>query len=80
MLTKTDLQKIKKLFENFATKDDFDQHRKEVHGDIVQFKDDILKEIVDLRDNITVITEYRDMIEDHKNRIHKIEHKVFTAS
>lgn len=47
-----------------------------VHESIIQFKDDILKEIIDLRDDVTVVTGYRDMIEDHKQRIGKLEKTV----
>lgn len=58
------------------------QHDKKfvkLENDIVQFKDDILHEIVDLRDDITVVTGYRKMLEDHDHRIVKIETKVFSV-
>ncbi len=46
-----------------------------VKEDIIQFKDDILHEIIDLRDDITVTTGYRDMIENHEQRITDLEKK-----
>lgn len=68
MITDKDISKLKQVF---ATKDDL----KKVSEDIVQFKDDILTEIVKLRDDITVVVGYRDMIEDHEARISKLEIK-----
>jgi len=61
MLTKIDINKLKEIF---VTKDEF----KDLKNDIVTFKDEILHEIIKLRDDITVIIGYRDMIEDHEQR------------
>lgn len=61
MLTKTDITKLKGIF---ALKDD-----------LVKFKDEILSEIIKLRDDITVVIGYRDMIENHELRITKLEKK-----
>ena len=66
MLTKIDINKLKEIF---VTKDEF----KDLKNDIVTFKDEILHEIIKLRDDITVIIGYRDMIEDHEQRIIKLE-------
>lgn len=40
---------------------------------LAQFKDDLIKEIKDLRDEVTLVTGYKDQIEDHDYRIEKIE-------
>jgi len=61
MLTKIDINKLKEIF---VTKDEF----KDLKNDIVTSKDEILHEIIKLRDDITVIIGYRDMIEDHEQR------------
>lgn len=66
MLTKIDINKLR---EAFVTKDEF----KDLKNDIVTFKDEILHEIIKLRDDITVVIGYRDMIEDHEQRIIKLE-------
>lgn len=71
MLTKSDLFKIKELLDNYSTKTDF----KELREDIVKFKDEILDEIRDLREEVTVVTGYKDTIEDHENRIVSLEEK-----
>jgi len=38
---------------------------------LAQFKDDLIKEIKDLRDDVTLVTGYKDQIEDHDYRIEK---------
>ncbi len=48
----------------------------ELKNDILTFKDQILFEINKLRDDITVTTGYRDMIQDHESRIETLEAKV----
>jgi hypothetical protein len=87
MLTTTDLKQIKRLIKGllnetfqetrreFAMKADLVQLKHELKDDIVKFKDDILHEIVDLRDDFAVLTGYRDMIEDHDQRITKLEER-----
>lgn len=81
MLTKSDLKQIQNLLnralKGFATKDDLQGLKKELKNDIVQFKDDILHEIIELREANTITTGYRDLIEDHNERIEKLEGKVF---
>lgn len=47
--------------------------RIELKGDILNFKDEILGEIVKLREDVTVTTGYRDIIENHENRLIKLE-------
>lgn len=66
MLTKTDINRLKEVF---VTKDEF----KDLKNDIITFKDEILHEIIKLRDDITVVIGYRDMIEDHEQGIIKLE-------
>ncbi len=67
MLTKTDLENIRQLI-----KEEVDFKIDALKEDIVLFKDEILHEIVNLRDDVTVLTGYRDMIEDHEIRIVKL--------
>ena len=40
------------------------------------FKDEILHEIIALRDDFTMISGHRDMLEDHEIRIGKLEKAV----
>lgn len=53
---------------------------KSVKDDIVSFKDEILKEIQDLRADVAITTGYRDMIEDHDQRIEVLERKTGIAT
>lgn len=66
MLTKIDINKLREVF---ITKDEF----KDLKNNIVTFKDEILHEIIKLRDDITVVIGYRDMIDDHEQRIITLE-------
>ncbi|MDO8609232.1 MAG: hypothetical protein Q7R95_01670 [bacterium] len=87
MITKKDMSYIKEeLKATFATKEDLrattnelieliKAFRQELKNDIVNFKDSILTEIVKLREDIIVTVGYRDTIEDHENRIIKLESK-----
>jgi hypothetical protein len=68
MLTKKD---ISKLEEKFATKDDLKAFATKI--DLVDFKDAILHEIKGLREDVTLVTGYKDEIEDHDIRINRIE-------
>ena len=80
MLTKTDILTIKQLIKDEIS-EGISPLKKEISTmkeDIIQFKDEILKEIVDLRDYIAVTTGYRDMIEDHDIRIAKLEKRHIT--
>lgn len=63
MITDAD---VKKLERKFASK-----------NDLVEFKDSILGEIIKLREDIEVIIGYRDTIEDHDQRIEKLETVVY---
>ena len=72
MITDADIKKIGKVFvtkkdaKSFATKED-----------LINFKDDILSEIIKLREDIEVIIGYRDRIEDHDQRIEKLETTIY---
>lgn len=52
---------------------------RELKDDMLQFKDDILTEIIRLRDDIAVTTSYRDTIEDHEARIDELEKHVYSS-
>ncbi len=72
--TKDDLKRFatKDDLKRFATKDDIIS----IKDDLLSFKDAILKEILNLRDDVAIVTGYRDMIEDHDQRIAVLEKKV----
>ncbi len=76
MITDIDVKKLKKIF---VTKEELKQTEKRLLNSLVEFKDSILKEIIDLRDDVRVVIGYRDMIEDHEQRLTKIE-KVMVRS
>lgn len=73
MLTKTDLSKLE---EKFATKNDLESGVKSLKDIIVEFKDAILHEIQGLRQDVAIVTGYKDQIEDHETRIEAIEKKL----
>ena len=66
MITDKDIQKLK---QTFSTKDDL----KSLENKIVGFKDEILKEIENLRTDSTIDTNIHDQVEDHENRLEKVE-------
>lgn len=73
MLTRTDW---KKLEEKFATKQDLQREIKSVKDLMIEFKDAILHEIKGLREEVAIVTGYKDQIEDHEVRIDTIEKKL----
>jgi hypothetical protein len=88
--TKDDLKKFvtKDESKKFATKEDLlnvsteliRSFRSELSGlkeDIINFKDSILTEIIELREDVAVVTGYRNLIEDHDKRIEKLETVVY---
>lgn len=77
MLTKAD---ILKLEEKFVTKDEFLSETKSIKDLIIEFKDTVLHEIQGLREDVTIVTGYKDQIEDQENRIEKIETHINTLS
>lgn len=83
MITDADIKKLKKVF---ATKEELSKMDMKLdgtfdllRGDITSFKDQILHEIIKLREDITIVVGYRDMIEDHETRIGKIESKIYVS-
>lgn len=48
---------------------------KQIREDVIVFKDEILGEISKVRDDMTVFSGWRDMMEDHEQRITKLEKK-----
>ncbi len=68
MITNADITKLKAVF---ATKEDLKQCA--TKNDLINFKDVILHEIQNLRDDLTVATGYRDALEDHEDRLETIE-------
>lgn len=87
MITDDDIKKLKKVFvtknelkkelKRFATKDDLADSVRELREEIINFKDSILSEIIKLREDVTVIIGYRDLIENHDKRIGKLETTVY---
>lgn len=89
MLTKSDLQKIKQVTKevvlevgvtkeeakNFVTKDELKNVVTGLREDIVKFKDEVVGEIKDLREEVAVVTGYKDTIEEHEDRISTLEEK-----
>lgn len=63
MLTKKDKSEfVEEINKVFATK-----------HDLIQFKDDILFEIKAMREELAVVIGYRQMIENHEERIEVLE-------
>jgi len=78
-LTNDDIEEVKKIVTEaiVANNKILLKEFKILKDDVVQFKDEILHEIINLRDDNAVLTGYRGMIEDHDVRIVKIEKHVF---
>jgi len=74
-LTKKDLQDIGRLVTDITTVLN-DSLKKEVKDDIYRFKDEILGEIQNLRDDMQVTKGYGDRIENHEERITSLEHPI----
>lgn len=87
MITDADIRKMKKVFvtkddiKNFVTKEDSknfvtkqDSKKFATKEDLIDFKDTILGEIIKIREDMTIIIGYRDLIEDHDKRIEKLEY------
>ena len=84
MLTDKDLSRIDELIQkrletqDLSRIDELIQERiekseKRLKNDILNFKDEILSEIQDLRDDVSVVTGYRQMLEDHEEDIEKLK-------
>lgn len=79
-LTRKDFTEIlREELKNFATKDDLNSLEKRMgdrfatKDDVITFKDAILKEIKDMRDEVAIVGGQRDMLEDHDQKIGTIE-------
>ncbi|HRN69929.1 MAG TPA: hypothetical protein PLS49_01980 [Candidatus Woesebacteria bacterium] len=67
-------------------RNEIDQFKDEVihefgimRSEIDQFKDEVTGAILEMRDEVAVLTGYKDDIEEHEVRIDKLEEKVFSA-
>lgn len=56
-----------------ATMEDYRKMRMEIRSDAAQFKDEILHELIKVRENFAVVTGWGDKIEDHEERIEVLE-------
>jgi ubiquinone biosynthesis protein UbiJ len=70
MITDTDVTKLKKTF---ATKDELKKVQKSLTDLITDFKDAILHEIKGLREDVAIVTGYKDQIEDIDYRVERLE-------
>ena len=70
MITDADIAKLKIVF---VTKDDLSAMEKRQKDERISFKDAILKEISDMRDEVALVIGYKDQIEDHEDRIELLE-------
>jgi len=70
MITDVDITKLKKVF---VTKDELTQTEKSIKDVIIDFKDEILHEIKGLREDVTIVTGYKDQIEDIDIRVERLE-------
>ena len=85
MITDADIKKMKRVFvtkedfKKFITKDELkiSLEKYATKDDLINFKDAILNEIIKLREDVTVVIGYRDLIEDHDKRIEKLETTVY---
>jgi len=75
MLTLKDINLMKKFF---MTKDEFSDAHREIRNDILNFKDEILTEIVALRQETDVNSSFRSKIEKQDKRIDRLESAVFS--
>lgn len=98
-LTKNDLNQIQKLIDqnnqaifNYIDKnnqkifDRMEEHHTQVRSDAAQYKDDILTEVVAMRQELTMVEGHRDKIEDlstkaegHEERLGNLELSVGIA-
>ncbi len=77
MLTKTDLQNIVEVLTPlFVTREEFHDKLDKFISDNATFKDMILYEIKSMREEFWMITGHRDMLDDHENRIEKLEESI----
>jgi hypothetical protein len=74
MLTKKDIQILKEVFvTRVEFKEEIANLRAALKNDIITFKDAIVGEIQSMREEIAIVIGYRDKIEDHEDRIERLE-------
>ena len=73
MITDSDIKKLKTVF---ATKDGLKKLEARLINNVVEFKDEVLHEIIKLREDMIIVSGHRDMLEDHEQRIGKLEKTV----
>lgn len=79
MISKKDITLIKELFDDsFQTgfsqvQDHFENKVSKFKDEIITKLDKVLKELKTVREEQTVQSGYKDQLEDHDNRIHKLE-------
>ncbi len=61
----------------FPSKEDFDDYKQEVNNNILNFKDEILTEIKELRIETEVNSSFRSKIDKQDKRIGRLEVAVF---
>ncbi len=74
MLTLKDIELMRKFF---PSKEDFDDYKQEVNNNILNFKDEILTEIKELRIETEVNSSFRSKIDKQDKRIGRLEVAVF---
>ena len=74
MLTLKDIELMRKFF---MTKEEFDEAMRLQNNNILNFKDEILTEIVELRQETTINSSFRQRIEKQDKRIDRLESAVF---
>jgi hypothetical protein len=75
MITKSDFQELEEIL---VTKRELKDSEKSIKDAIIEFKDVILHEIQGLREDVAIVTGYKDQIEDHEFRIEIAEKKLQT--
>ena len=75
MLTAKDIDLMKQFF---MTKDEFTDAHQEIRNDILNFKDEILTEIVELRQKTDINSSFRSKIEKQDKRLDRLETAVFS--
>ena len=85
MLSKKDLQLIAELYNESRKeftrgfgqlREEMSQLREEIKDRIYKSEDKILKELADMRDELTITSGYSDRLENHEERIEILEKQV----
>lgn len=75
MLTLKDIDLLKKFF---MTKEEFEDAMRIQNNNILNFKDEILTEIVELRQETDINSSFRSKIEKQDKRLDRLESAVFS--